>query len=393
MGNKMSCRKFEAPRHGSLAYMPKVRSKSIRCSQPASPKDNAADRPHLTSFLSYKVGMTHILRISSRKTCLDKRTKEVRKEIVDAVTLLECPEMKIIGARVYKKGINGFTLLHDVLRRKVDATVLKRNVNRFYSKKEVVLSKVGEISEEEDLNRCLNQLSNIKESEGTFLVKIVAHTQIDALKLDCKKAHIAEIQVNGGSLSDQINYCADLLRKGTVNVRDVYTQNELISIKGVTKGKGFTGTVKRYGVTIQPRKSNKGIRKVACIGAWHPAGVLRTVARCGQMGYFTRTMTNKKIVKIGHANENLNLEYDLTEKTINPVSGFLKYGDIKSDYIMVKGPVVGPQKRVITLGKSFHKTKKEKNLEEIDIKFVDTSSKLGHGRFQTRGEKVEFFSR
>jgi len=34
-----------------------------------------------------------------------------------------------------------------------------------------------------------------------------------------------------------------------------------------------------------------------------------------------------------------------------------------------------------------------KALEEITLKFIDTSSKLGHGRFQTAEEKERFYGR
>ncbi len=48
-----------------------------------------------------------------------------------------------------------------------------------------------------------------------------------------------------------------------------------------------------------PRKTHKGLRKVACIGAWHPSRVQYTVARAGQKGYHHRTEMNKKIYRIG----------------------------------------------------------------------------------------------
>lgn len=48
-----------------------------------------------------------------------------------------------------------------------------------------------------------------------------------------------------------------------------------------------------------PRKTHKGLRKVACIGAWHPARVSFSVARGGQKGYHHRTEINKKIYRIG----------------------------------------------------------------------------------------------
>lgn len=45
----------------------------------------------------------------------------------------------------------------------------------------------------------------------------------------------------------------------------------------------------RWGVTRLPRKTHRGLRKVACIGSWHPARVGFSVARAGQHGYHHRT--------------------------------------------------------------------------------------------------------
>ena len=63
------------------------------------------------------------------------------------------------------------------------------------------------------------------------------------------------------------------------------------------------GGVTRWGVTRLPRKTHRGLRKVACIGAWHPARVSYTVARAGQNGYHHRTEINKKVYKIGKAGQ------------------------------------------------------------------------------------------
>lgn len=82
---------------------------------------------------------------------------------------------------------------------------------------------------------------------------------------------------------------------------------------------------------------------------------------------------------------------------------------VNNDFVMVKGCVVGPKKRVVTMRKvnktnatlcaNFYTcsifqslvprvTRKDK--EEIKLKFIDTASKFGHGRFQTPKEKVQF---
>merc|ERR1711953_323798 len=119
---------------------------------------------------------------------------------------------------------------------------------------------------------------------------------------------------------------------------------------------GFEGVTTRWGVTRLPRKTHRGLRKVACIGAWHPARVKFSVARAGQNGYHHRTEINKKIYRVGKScknedgsvNFNASTDADLTEKTINPLGGFPHYGMVNEDFVMVKGCVVGTKKRVIT---------------------------------------------
>ena len=59
---KQSHRKFEHPRHGSLGFLPKKRSVRHRGKVKAFPKDDASKPVHLTAFMGYKAGMTHIVR-------------------------------------------------------------------------------------------------------------------------------------------------------------------------------------------------------------------------------------------------------------------------------------------------------------------------------------------
>lgn len=61
----------------------------------------------------------------------------------------------------------------------------------------------------------------------------------------------------------------------------------------------IAGVTSRWHTKKLPRKTHKGLRKVACIGAWHPSRVQFTVARAGQKGYHHRTEINKKIYRIG----------------------------------------------------------------------------------------------
>merc|ERR1719222_1647382 len=113
------------------------------------------------------------------------------------------------------------------------------------------------------------------------------------------------------------------------------------------------------------------------------------------MGYGHRTEINKKIYRIGKAIKddpnNATTEADLTEKSITPMGGFSHYGQVTQDWLMLRGGILGPRKRVITVRKSLLPQVSRRALEKIDLKFIDTSSKFGHRRFQTCEEKAKFF--
>lgn len=44
-------------------------------------------------------------------------------------------------------------------------------------------------------------------------------------------------------------------------------------------------------------------------------------------------------------------DFDITDKSITPMGGFPHYGEVKNDFLMLKGCVIGPKKRVLTLRK------------------------------------------
>lgn len=125
---------------------------------------------------------------------------------------------------------------------------------------------------------------------------------------------------------------------------------------GVTKGHGVTGVVKRFGVKKLPRKTHRGLRRVGCIGAWHPANVQWTVARTGNYGYHHRTETNKRIYRVGKGSEDNNAmtEFDLTKKNITPMGGFPHYGVVTNDFVMIRGCCVGTKKRPLVLRRTLH---------------------------------------
>merc|ERR1712080_35524 len=108
-------------------------------------------------------------------------------------------------------------------------------------------------------------------------VRVLAHTQIRKTGLAQKKAHLMEIQVNGGSIADKVEFAKSHFEK-TFDVSSIFEQDENIDIIAVTQGHGFEGVTHRWGTKKLPRKTHKGLRKVACIGAWHPSKVMYSVA-------------------------------------------------------------------------------------------------------------------
>jgi len=379
----MSHRKFECPRHGSLGFLPKKRTKRHRGRIRSFPKDDASKDCHLTAFMGYKAGMTHITRDVNKVG-----SKMHNKETVEAVTLIETPPMVVVGVVGYVETPQGLRSLTTVFAQHLSEECKRRFYKNFYASKKKAFTKYAKKYEGggADIDA---ELQRIK--DHCQVVRIIAHTQIKTIKLRQKKAHIMEIQVNGGDVAAKVDFAKGLFEK-QVGVNTVFTQNEMIDACAVTRGHGTEGVTTRWGVTRLPRKTHRGLRKVACIGAWHPSRVMFTVARSGQNGYHHRTEVNKKIYRIGAKGDatSASTEADLTAKDINPMGAFPHYGMITEDWIMVKGCVAGCKKRVITLRKSLLVHTSRSSLEEVTLKFIDTSSKYGHGRFQTAEEKLKF---
>jgi large subunit ribosomal protein L3e len=382
----MSHRKFERPRHGSLGFLPRKRARRHRGRVKAFPKDDPSKAPHLTAFLAYKAGMTHILRDVDKPG-----SKAHKKEVVEAVSILESPPIRVVGVVGYVETPQGLRALTTVWAEHLNDEVRRRFYKNWYKSKKKAFSryvkKYADGQKEID-----SELARIK--QYCQVVRVIAHTQIRKIKIGQKRAHMMEIQVNGGSVEDKVGFATGLFEK-EVPVDAVFAQNEMIDVIGVSKGRGYEGVVTRWGCTRLPRKSHRGLRKVACIGAWHPAKVQYSVPRAGQNGYHHRTEMNKKVYKIGKGiasgvENNAVTDFDLTEKSINPVGGWPHYGLVREDYIMLKGCVIGPKKRVITLRKALFEQTNRNATEEITLKFIDTSSKFGHGRFQTLEEKTKF---
>merc|ERR1711990_141297 len=395
MGN-MSHRKFEHPRQGHLGYLPKRRTKHHKGTIRSYPKDDKSKPVHLTAFMGYKAGMTHCVRYLEKK----EGKKTIKKDVVEPVTVIECPPIKVVGFKGYldtPRGLRGLTSVwaHNL------PDSLKR---RFYKNWHIVKDKQGGSrafskyakrwdEDKKSKNHVNRDIERIK--KYCSAVRILACTQVEKMNnFRQKKSHLMEIQVNGGDVAAKVKWCTDNLEK-EVKVSEVFDKDEMVDTIAITRGHGTCGVIKRFRVNRLPRKTHRGLRKVACIGAWHPSAVKWTVARTGNDGYFHRTQLNQKVYRVGTGasrgvNNNATTDQDPHQKNITPVGGFPHYGIVNEDFILIRGAIMGPRKRVVTIRKTMLPQTSSFAVLNTEIKFIDTSSKIGHGKYQTLAEKDKF---
>jgi large subunit ribosomal protein L3 len=309
----MGHRKTHAPKHGSLAYLPRHRAKKPVARIRYWPKITA-DTPTLLGFLGYKAGMTYVFTIEDRK-----RSPNFGKEVMRAATILETPPIIICGIRTYTHNPYGLQQITECWM-KDPPEILERAL--------VLPESFNTEEMMEKINNNLDQTTNIR--------AIIA-TQPSMANLSKKKPEITEIEIGGGTIPQQLEYAKGLLGK-TVTPEEIFKNGQYIDVAAVTTGKGWQGPVKRWGVTILQAKGRKTKRGIATLGPWNPHHLMYSIPRAGQMGYHQRIEFNKRILKIGK---------DGKEVTVK--GGFIRYGNVKGPYMIIEGSVAGTEKRTIRL--------------------------------------------
>jgi large subunit ribosomal protein L3 len=309
----MGHRKTHAPRHGSLAYLPRKRAEHLLARIRFWPKIES-ETPRLLGFTGFKAGMTHVFAIEDRK-----RSPDFGKEVIRPATVVETPPILICGVKVYAKDVYGLRALTEAWMEEPPADL------------ERVFTIPESFKTEEALKKIEENLPRIAK------IRVVAVTQPKQTSVPKKKPDMAEIEIGGGTIQQQFEHVKNLLGK-TVTSEEIFKEGQYIDIASVSTGKGFQGPVKRWGVTILQAKGRKTKRGVATLGPWNPHHVMYSVARAGQMGYHQRTEYNKRILKIGKDG-----------KEITPKGGFLRYGVIRGPYMLLEGSIAGTEKRPVRL--------------------------------------------
>lgn len=299
--------KVSRPHRGSMQYWPRKRSRHTLARVRSWSTNSKAK---LMGFIGIKAGMTHALVLDNKPKSLTKGEK-----IFMPLTIIECPPLLVAGVAFYSRAP--------------------------YAQSSSNLQKIGSVLAEKpskELNRVIplpkKTAKKISDFQNYDDIRLLVQSQPGLTGIGNKKPQFMEVAL-GGSKEEKLAYAQNILGK-EIAISDVFQQGNQIDIRGITKGKGFQGTVKRFGAHIRQHKAEKTKRGIATLGTFTPSRVAFTVAQSGKMGYHQRTEFNKQIIKIGT---------DLKE--INPSSGLNKYGLIKNNYLLVKGSIVGPQKRAL----------------------------------------------
>ncbi len=332
--------RVRSPKRGSMSFSPRKRAKNIAGRIDYWPE--VEEGPQLLGFAGYKAGMTHLFYIEDRE-----RAPEYGQEVKSAATILDTPPMLVCGIRAYKKTQEGLKAVTEAWMANPPADLIRKNKTLVGYNPDRILENVSSMLDEVDE------------------IRIIAATQPRMAGVHKKVPDLMEIAIGGGSMEERFKYAKGLLGRD-VSASDIFEQGEAIDVIGVTKAKGFQGPVKRWGIRIRQHKSRKTKRGVASIGPWVPRRVMPQVPRAGQMGFHHRTDYNKRIMLMGSEGER-----------INPEGGFQNYGPIRGEYLLLKGSVVGPPKRLIKLRKSVRRPKHPE--EAPQITYLNTDFQRGGG--------------
>lgn len=301
------------PRRGSIQFWHRKRAKRI---YPSVNWDCLKeDKAKPLGFAGYKVGMTHI-----------HYTKDNRAFIAP-VTVIETPPLFICGIRFYDEtkalGETWSTLLPKGIERKIGKGKPKKNYD--YE----------------------------KNSSGVKDIKLIVSMQPEKSGMHKLKPEVFEMGV-GGSLNDKIEYAKSVVGK-EVLAKDVLRSGDYCDSTAITKGHGFTGAVKRFGIRIQGRKDEQHHRHPGSVGSTTPRKIDWRVPMPGQHGLHQRIEYSKRIMLI---------ESDSSK--INPSCGWERYGLIKGGFMLIEGTVPGPRKRLVF----FSIPRRTKKYAPVDIKNI-----------------------
>ncbi len=261
------------------------------------------------------------------------------QEISRPCTFVEIPETHVYGARFYSRN---------------EISHYKQTSMEIYSK---------EVADKFKLKtKSKHTLENVKAKLPEFK-EITILLVANAKEAPTGQHHRVryESSLGGANLEEKLKFVTANMGK-PVTLNDVFKSGEYIDIVSVTKGKGWAGTIKRFGTARLYHKATQKTRHIGTLGPFTPGKVLFTVPQAGQMGFNYRTEYNKRILKIGKKEESA---------SYTPSSGFQNYGKMANDFLMIDGSIPGPAKRLVRLKKSVT-NRNAKAIKEPKVIYIST---------------------
>jgi large subunit ribosomal protein L3 len=344
------------PKRGSRAFSPRCRARSINARIRSWPEIDGPAR--IQGFAGYKAGMTHAIIVDPRP-----KSTTSGQEIQVPVTVIEVPPMKVAGVRVYNESPYGLKCLTEFWSDKVDRDLERLlPVKKTKSKKGKKAKKEDDDDEEKTDKKSVTELT--VDPELVDEVRLLMHTLPRMITgVPKKKPDLIEVRIGGGTILERLALAKELIGK-EIKVTDYIKEpGKVVDLIAVTKGKGFQGAIKRWGVKLLVHKNSKKRRQAGTMGPWHPNYVMSTVPLAGQMGFHQRTELNKTIIKVGENGDE-----------VTPSGGFVRYGKVVNPYILIYGSIPGPSKRMIRIRDACRYRGKNYKWE---INYLSTSSKQG----------------
>ncbi len=290
--------------------------------------------PEITSVLAFKAGMTHVSMVD------DSQSPTKGQEITRAATLVAVPKTFVYGIRLYKK---------KYLYRQPAYEVYDKNMASKLGIKETKNTSVEEARK------------HVAECEA---VGLLAYADASSLGMGNKKLVRFEIRLGGRDAQSGFAF-AEKLIGSELKAKDIIKPGDFVDVISISKGKGWEGPVKRFGVARQYHKATGKIRHVGTLGPWHPPKVMFGVPMAGHLGFNYRTELNKRVLKIGS-------EQDAGE--VMPAGGILHYGVLRNEYLLLDGSLPGAPKRLVRIRKAIRHAGK---VQVPNILYVSRLSKQG----------------
>jgi large subunit ribosomal protein L3 len=152
-----------------------------------------------------------------------------------------------------------------------------------------------------------NRVTQVKtvETDGYNAVQVAVGTKRAALVTKPLAGHYAKAKVEAGRGLFEFRLTADELAKfavgGEVKADEVFTVGQKVDVAGISKGKGFQGTIKRHHFTMGDATHGNSLshRSPGSIGQRQtPGRVFPGKKMAGHMGNVRRSAVNLEVVKI-----------------------------------------------------------------------------------------------